>query len=527
MRRTDGLRPRRWVKVAIVVAPVLAAIVWGYVAWRVAVAEATATALRNADLVREYTLRLIQTQRILLDAADAYFAEIPGDDLGARRYHDFLASIEASQTFTFGLAYIGPDGRFVTSSRSFRPDGVVADREYVARHRAGDEFFIDRFRLRPGNEDALVITQRRKGEPYSGLFAASVDVSAVTEFLRRITAGDEGASASLFREDGKLLVRNFPSEPMMLSPEAPIYRAILTADRGTFEAKALTDGVTRIYGYSRVGDLPLFANFGMSTQTLFAGWVVGFGINAAFLLTVAAVGLAALTQAERRFAAERARLETDFDRKLLEEARATAAMKETMLRELSHRTKNNLQSVQALIRMRAHRGNAADAEELAQRVAAISDIHDLLYASGDHVHIDLKDFLERVARNESLVPPERGIRLEHDLQSFPLEVQRATPLALIVVELVTNAVKHAFRGRQEGLIRLRLRRANGAALLEVSDDGVGLPQATERDSGLRLVRGLVGQLGGDLEIRRNGGTSYLIRVPAMVARAEPQEAVAT
>ena len=197
-----------------------------------------------------------------------------------------------------------------------------------------------------------------------------------------------------------------------------------------------------------------------------------------------------------------------------------------MLRELNHRINNNLQMIQSLIRLQKTREAGPDLDEISARILAIARIHDLLYQSGSSFHVDLAALLQSVASNSALVPPERGIVVDCDLERVEADARVATPLALCVTELVTNAVKHAF-GPEGGTIAIGLRAIDGGAAAEVtvSDDGRGLPQASGRSSGGRLIAALVVQIGGSLEmtaLREDAGrpgTRARIVFPLAVANA--------
>jgi two-component sensor histidine kinase len=185
--------------------------------------------------------------------------------------------------------------------------------------------------------------------------------------------------------------------------------------------------------------------------------------------------------------------------------------------------KNNLQIVQSLIRLKVRQGDGSVAEQIIQRVGAVSDVHDLLYASGVQGQINFRDFLVRIAANESLFPPERRVRPDCDLADLVIDTEQATPLALVVVELVTNAVKHAFPDQRAGTVTIRLRKEGETAVLEIADDGIGL-RDNGRASGIRLVRAFVDQLGGQLtrETGETGGTRWRLAFP--VQRTAPAAA---
>jgi two-component sensor histidine kinase len=100
-----------------------------------------------------------------------------------------------------------------------------------------------------------------------------------------------------------------------------------------------------------------------------------------------------------------------------------------------------------------------------------------------------------------------------------LTVETAIPCALVLNELVSNCLRHAFPAGRVGEVRVDLREEDGECLLTVADDGAGLPAdfdpATASSLGLRLVRTLAGQLGGAVELRRAGGTAFVLRFPTV------------
>lgn len=499
MRRL-GQAPLRRLQIVIVVLTGVVAVFWGWSSWTARYEAAVETAQRNSDLVREYVLRLVQTRRALMGPLNAFFRDRSPEEFGDAVSHAFLKASELPDSKSYGLALIGPNGDFLASSLMYPARGNVGDREYLRRTAAGDAIFVDRIRLRPGGQDALVIAQRLEGEPYRGLIASTLDIGSVTDFLKRI-ASEKGSAASVLRADGMLLVRNANSEPVRVADSAPVMTAIRGNNRGVFEALAASDGVRRIYAFSKIGDLPLYANYGLSRRNLIEEWAAEFGRTAAFLLAIAALSWAALWQARRR-------IEAEVDRVQLEEARKASDLKEAMLREMNHRVKNSLQSIQALIAVKQRRERLPFADEVAQRVNAIADIHDLLYSSDDQIHINLKDFLGRICANESLFPPERGIRSDCRLQDVMIGFGQATPIALIVVELVTNALKHAFVGRTEGTVTVRLTAlGDDRAEIIVADDGIGMSPSGRR-SGIRIVERLIEQLDGHLAIETDQGTRF-------------------
>jgi PAS domain S-box-containing protein len=204
-----------------------------------------------------------------------------------------------------------------------------------------------------------------------------------------------------------------------------------------------------------------------------------------------------------------------------ETLRSSLREKETLLREIHHRVKNNMQVVSSLLSLQT--ANVDDEryralfEECQTRVRTMALIHEKLYSAGSLAALDaaeyLRDLVKMLAR--SYLPAESGVRVDLQLQPLDLDIQVAIPVGLIVHELVTNALKHAFRGRDGGTLRIALAQRAGAGLrLEVVDDGAGLPAGFDagraRGLGFRMVQNLVRQLDGALQVHTGRGTRFVV-----------------
>ena len=152
--------------------------------------------------------------------------------------------------------------------------------------------------------------------------------------------------------------------------------------------------------------------------------------------------------------------------------------KDTQLRELQHRVKNNLQMITALIRMETRNAAAADQtgyERLAGRVASLALLYDALALSEHDEEIDLGVYLSQIATAVMASHAVEGIRLDLRVDTYPVSINVAMPTGLVVNELLTNALKHAFRGRDGGTITLHSVVDGNGCKVMVADDGVGLP----------------------------------------------------
>lgn len=157
--------------------------------------------------------------------------------------------------------------------------------------------------------------------------------------------------------------------------------------------------------------------------------------------------------------------------------------KDVLLMEVQHRVKNNLQMITALIRIEARnardRMDAAPFDRLAGRIQSIQLLYELLSGHGHGDEIDLGVYLSNIASSVLRSHAVEGIRLDLKVDAYPVSLNVALPTGLVVNELLTNALKHAFLGRDGGTITLNsLSDGNGCRII-VSDDGVGLPGGVE------------------------------------------------
>lgn len=204
--------------------------------------------------------------------------------------------------------------------------------------------------------------------------------------------------------------------------------------------------------------------------------------------------------------------------------RAALVERETLLKEVHHRVKNNLQVISSLLHLQSQHTTDQASEELFResqhRVRSMALVHERLYRSQDFVRVDFKDYIESLANylfRSYHVSADR-ISLEVDVHGVRLPIDAAVPCGLLVNELVSNCLKHAFQGRDRGRIRVELAPVSEAeALLCVSDDGVGLPLTMAPEAaetfGMQLILALMDQLHGKLEISRQAGTAMQVIFP--------------
>ena len=210
------------------------------------------------------------------------------------------------------------------------------------------------------------------------------------------------------------------------------------------------------------------------------------------------------------------------ERKLAEtQLRNSLKEKEVLLKEIHHRVKNNLQIVSSMLNLQMDQISDPAALELFQesqsRVRSIALFHEKLYQSKDLAQLDIAEYLKGLTAGLFAtygVDPDR-LSLSVRAEDIPLSVDSAISCGLIVNELVSNSLKHAFPDRRTGMVEVILRADGRMAVLEVHDDGVGFPAGFDfRNAstlGLKLVSILTDQIRGSIDVQSLPGSRFIIR----------------
>ena len=212
-----------------------------------------------------------------------------------------------------------------------------------------------------------------------------------------------------------------------------------------------------------------------------------------------------------------------------QQLRASVREKEVLLKEIHHRVKNNLQIISSLISLQASHVKDEESkvlfEESRSRIRALALVHERLYWSESLASIDFTEYLKGVIQDLTHGRENGEISIDLDAEHISLDVDRAIPCGLIVNELCTNALKHAFVERTGGAVVVSLHHGpNNQVILGVRDNGVGLPADLdvfrETSMGMTLVTSLVDQIGGSLSVNRIGGTAFEVSFRPQL-QAEP------
>jgi two-component sensor histidine kinase len=192
----------------------------------------------------------------------------------------------------------------------------------------------------------------------------------------------------------------------------------------------------------------------------------------------------------------------------ISERKEAETQQRVLFNELNHRVKNNMQTLQSLLSLAGRKTHSAEAQrilgEAGSRIAAMAAAQQVLYTTSDATRFNAREFLEAICHTARQTFS-REANITCEAGDIELSNDTAMPLALILNELLTNAVKHGIDARGTSTVRVELSRRKDAFVLAVEDGGPGFDLQTvhPRSSGLQLVHGLVRQLRGKLTVERN------------------------
>jgi two-component sensor histidine kinase len=198
--------------------------------------------------------------------------------------------------------------------------------------------------------------------------------------------------------------------------------------------------------------------------------------------------------------------------------------KEVLLREIHHRVKNNLQVIISILRLQKRHITDLQIQSVLQdsesRVRSMALVHEKLYRSADLAHIDIGDYLKTLANYlfSTYSVNQKQVTFRVMLTNIELDINRAIPIGLILNELISNALKHAFPEGRSGSVAMTGGYEGEDIVLSLQDDGIGLPVGCDwRHSpslGMHLVMTLIEQVHGTIDIAASEkGVHFIIRIP--------------
>ena len=355
-------------------------------------------------------------------------------------------------------------------------------------------------------EPRIVLARRLGTDVLSGVAVLSMPMTALESMWTALKMPD-GSTVSLIRDDGWIVGRYPPlPESMNMAETSPFWGQVQAEAAGTYDSgRSPADGIARLVGFTHLPHHRVVAFGSVSTETALAGLWTSIWIVTALLLPVAIALLGGSL-----WTAHLLRRSAQTQRTL----QAAVAHNDVLFREIHHRVKNNLQSVASLLQMqpipREIKAN------MGQRIAAMSAVHEHIYRSGNFETVHVREYLQTLV-DSIRAGHDPQVNVVEELDDLPVDREAATPLGLILNEVVSNAFKHAFADGREGAVVVRLKRTpEGRGQLTVEDNGLGFdPQTPTKGIGRRLIAALTQQLNGEsrFETAIDGGSLFTLTFP--------------
>ncbi|MGD9344985.1 MAG: PAS domain S-box protein [Candidatus Aminicenantes bacterium] len=211
------------------------------------------------------------------------------------------------------------------------------------------------------------------------------------------------------------------------------------------------------------------------------------------------------------------------ERKLAEDLILSALQeKDILLKEINRQIRFDLEiffrMMEKLSRTKEEHSPVKAAQEIQSRIKTIAYIKERLYSFPSLSKIDFAEFTTRLVRFVSTLYPsrEKGVNITNKVQNIYLDIVKAIPLALIINEMLSNSLKHAFHGNNKGKIIIEIRKKeNGKYILRFFDNGIGFPKSFDFKNtatiGMQIVNDLVDQLHGKIELNTDKGTEFMVQ----------------
>lgn len=461
-------------------------------------------AITAASVVAEQTRWVFGSARGSLDHVANEIGEDPAN-ASAAVLADFTAATDAIP-MQMRLGVYDTTGSLVAESSSVPVRrSNIAGMEIFAAIEMGEQWALSAQERDVETGEATFVVARRlgTGDEFRGAAIVVIDASVLRRFAESQDLG-EGSTISIIRSDGWVIARNPPlPAPLDVSTSAN-FQYLQEVESGSYSSNSPVDNVSRLVGFKHVRDLGYIAIASMATDTVLAPlwraiWIVSLLLAPiALALLVGSFIIAGLLR--RTEAASHS-------------LAAALEHNETLFREIHHRVKNNLQSISSLLQL--HPIPRAVRTDMSQRIAAMSAVHEHIYRSHTFDNVEVREYLHKLIENIQ-AGYDSELNVEVQIDDLVVDKDAATPLGMIVNEVVSNAFKHAFKDGRTGTVSVTLvAESEGRALLTVRDNGVGFdPDAPAKGIGRRLIGGLTAQLQGESEhVSEGEGSVFTLRFP--------------
>ena len=404
------------------------------------------------------------------------------------------------------LLIVGLDGKTLFSTAPDAGDMRIDAGLALAGLMEGRTWTISPMVIEPSGERSFLIARQiRRNGRMAAAAMLRMPASVMSDFWSSLDLGP-GSTVGMLRDDGWLVARHpLAKEPQNLGNYILFTDLLKKSPTGVYDTRSPVDGMERIVGYRKVPNAPLVVVASVSRSYAMAQLNEQM-LRLALFLVPLLIGLAALAS----WVAKLLKLASVRVPATL----STVERNNLLMREIHHRIKNNLQSVASLVKLQPIPDEAKTA--MNGRIAAMSAVHEQAYRSDLYTEVNLREYLKLLIGNISK-STSGSITVDLRLADATIDRDLAQPLGLVVNEVISNAMKHAFEGREAGRIEVRLAMiGEDRAELVIHDDGMGHDPAAQASSGMgsRLIRAFAQQLGNDFDYADDNGTRFSIRFAA-------------
>lgn len=332
--------------------------------------------------------------------------------------------------------------------------------------------------------------------------AGAKELSYFEKRYRRLFETAKDGILILDADSGKIVdVNPFLIEMLGYSKEEFLNKSIwdISAFKNIFYSKQLFEELKK-KSYVRYNDLPL------ETQT-------GSKVYVEVVSNVYYVGDEKVIQCNIRDMT----VQTEYTKSLA----SSIVNKNILLNEFQHRAKNSFQLIMSLINLRACATNGEaknNLDELNLKIGSISDLYSLLYETKTFYEVQLNAYCDKIV--ESMSNLNSNITIHKNFEMIKINSKIAATVGMVLVELLSNAVKYAFPELRKGIINVGLKQLDSKIILIVEDDGVGFPKDWNRDEvktmGFDIIDAMVDQLNGNIKYIQTNGTNVIIEFPCIM-----------
>ena len=489
--------------------------------------DATDEARTSAFFLADHASRLFEASDFVINEAIAAVENMSWPEIAeSRPVFDRLQALSDRLPYVEAIWLNDDTGQLRLSTVQFpTPPSNAADRDFFRAHVGPtNDLYVSSILVgRVTGKPSFLLSRRvtHPGGALAGVASVTAELDYFTSFYGSLKL-PYAPIITLFRfQDMGVLASHPPSTGQQMRHAAALARAI---EENPFTGLVFDDGGATL-SYHKVAELPVYVGVTIpaaSLHRLWRGQLAVYGLlGGVALLALAALTLFAFRQA-RRVALAQGELENRVNARTADLADANTELA-TLFQEVHHRVKNNLQVVTSLLRLQQMRVESPHARAALQdsidRIHAMGLVHQLLYSKQELSQVDFAEYAAALTRQ---LVEAYGMEDQVDVavggEPVRFDLDTAIPVALIVNEVVSNALKHGFPDGRKGRIAIDLHRQGADNILAVRDDGVGLPPDLDwtrtQSLGLRIVRSLSTQLGGTPEFAADAGTAFTLRFPA-------------